>query len=695
MTLLTDKAACARCKGTGIIGVRFPLGRAQSEACPDCSTGGLDARDATKTSGPTIDAVTAAHDSVGASCRSDGPTETGPARDCHDATCCECAHLWVMHDHERGGCSEMHEGVACDCSGWATHPCPDDGHQPNECPTGACLDEAAQEAEANEGPRIQRFVCREHGFGVLGDVDDCCGKCGQTCAVVEVIVWPEDMPPLEKPCGDMLHGVEDDPDGDWECSRTAGHTGDHEDRDNGHRWPSAARAPREAGTKLCAHCREPARQVDARGWCVDCQSNVEKDDELGEARAALALLSDAGVFGASEAGCVWCLTLEHPPSIGDSVAGKHNANCPIGRFFAKYPRGGGVSGGSGPRAGASTTVAVPGAVEARDGAILTLHPTEDAELTCIVCGRGECDRELHVYLTGLGAHRRAALGLHSETCTMREAKGALPTVDKSPLEVGEGLSAPRSEEAQKAAGTPEGEAGAEGPVVWAYVDARRLTAMQSRAESAESDWQEALSRLTASEVALQRSRVEQEAIIAANTAVHEALTACEAKLREAEARDRLKREAKEAMAPATRLAADGTRCLVDPTDPRKLLPLPATRARLDESEAAWLIERSDVQLCYSQDGSSCSKWVTFTDPAGSTVGPVPAPEPAKSTERWGVWCEPRRPPRTKARWLNNTETSERCEYRDRESAEASARTGNRQDKAWRYVARPLPETEET
>lgn len=44
-------------------------------------------------------------------------------------------------------------------------------------------------------------------------------------------------------------------------------------------------------------------------------------------------------------------------------------------------------------------------------------------------------------------------------------------------------------------------------------------------------------------------------------------------------------------------------------------PPPATPARLDESECAWLIERNDVHLCYSQDGSSCSTWVTFTDPA--------------------------------------------------------------------------------
>jgi len=27
---------------------------------------------------------------------------------------------------------------------------------------------------------------------------------------------------------------------------------------------------------------------------------------------------------------------------------------------------------------------------------------------------------------------------------------------------------------------------------------------------------------------------------------------------------------------------------------------------------AWLIERTDVHLCYSRDGSTC-KWVTFTD----------------------------------------------------------------------------------
>ena len=31
---------------------------------------------------------------------------------------------------------------------------------------------------------------------------------------------------------------------------------------------------------------------------------------------------------------------------------------------------------------------------------------------------------------------------------------------------------------------------------------------------------------------------------------------------------------------------------------------------------AWLIERTDVRLCYSQDPAQpCAKWVTFTDPA--------------------------------------------------------------------------------
>ena len=29
---------------------------------------------------------------------------------------------------------------------------------------------------------------------------------------------------------------------------------------------------------------------------------------------------------------------------------------------------------------------------------------------------------------------------------------------------------------------------------------------------------------------------------------------------------------------------------------------------------AWLIERTDVHLCYSKHGSMCWGWVTFTDP---------------------------------------------------------------------------------
>ena len=30
---------------------------------------------------------------------------------------------------------------------------------------------------------------------------------------------------------------------------------------------------------------------------------------------------------------------------------------------------------------------------------------------------------------------------------------------------------------------------------------------------------------------------------------------------------------------------------------------------------AWLIERRGINLCYSQDASSCRSWVTFSDPA--------------------------------------------------------------------------------
>jgi hypothetical protein len=30
---------------------------------------------------------------------------------------------------------------------------------------------------------------------------------------------------------------------------------------------------------------------------------------------------------------------------------------------------------------------------------------------------------------------------------------------------------------------------------------------------------------------------------------------------------------------------------------------------------AWLIEKDDVRLCFSRDGATCLRWVTFTDPA--------------------------------------------------------------------------------
>lgn len=37
-------------------------------------------------------------------------------------------------------------------------------------------------------------------------------------------------------CGAVLNGIEDDPDGVWECSLVAGHNGKHVDGENGHTW---------------------------------------------------------------------------------------------------------------------------------------------------------------------------------------------------------------------------------------------------------------------------------------------------------------------------------------------------------------------------------------------------------------------------------------------------------------------------
>ena len=46
-----------------------------------------------------------------------------------------------------------------------------------------------------------------------------------------------------------------------------------------------------------------------------------------------------------------------------------------------------------------------------------------------------------------------------------------------------------------------------------------------------------------------------------------------------------------------------------------------------EVTTAWLIERTDVQLCYSSDEMQpCAKWVTFTDPDAWRFGSKEAAE---------------------------------------------------------------------
>lgn len=79
---------------------------------------------------------------------------------------------------------------------------------------------------------IQRFVCRDCGYGVKGDTDGCCAGCGKDCLVVELVYIPEDWGPEPASCGAIL-----DEDGScYECSRTEGHEGEHVDGDNGHTW---------------------------------------------------------------------------------------------------------------------------------------------------------------------------------------------------------------------------------------------------------------------------------------------------------------------------------------------------------------------------------------------------------------------------------------------------------------------------
>ena len=41
--------------------------------------------------------------------------------------------------------------------------------------------------------RRQKFVCPDCGYGVKADEDGCCATCGRDCAVVAVLVEPEDM----------------------------------------------------------------------------------------------------------------------------------------------------------------------------------------------------------------------------------------------------------------------------------------------------------------------------------------------------------------------------------------------------------------------------------------------------------------------------------------------------------------------
>jgi len=69
------------------------------------------------------------------------------------------------------------------------------GEYDDDC---ACGDAAAKLAKWEAYP--QKFVCADCGFGVKIDEDGCCATCGRDCAIVAVIVEPEDMTPSMPDC---------------------------------------------------------------------------------------------------------------------------------------------------------------------------------------------------------------------------------------------------------------------------------------------------------------------------------------------------------------------------------------------------------------------------------------------------------------------------------------------------------------
>ena len=64
------------------------------------------------------------------------------------------------------------------------------GEYADEC---TCGDAAAKLAKWEAYP--QRFVCADCGWGVKADEDGCCAMCGRECAIVAVMVEPQDMRP--------------------------------------------------------------------------------------------------------------------------------------------------------------------------------------------------------------------------------------------------------------------------------------------------------------------------------------------------------------------------------------------------------------------------------------------------------------------------------------------------------------------
>ena len=64
------------------------------------------------------------------------------------------------------------------------------GEYEDDC---VCGDAAAKLAKWEAYP--QRFICPDCGFGVKADEDGCCATCGRDCALVAVLVEPEEMSP--------------------------------------------------------------------------------------------------------------------------------------------------------------------------------------------------------------------------------------------------------------------------------------------------------------------------------------------------------------------------------------------------------------------------------------------------------------------------------------------------------------------